>query len=313
MEGRPGSFLAPLAISYSLAVVIAMVVALTLTPALSYLLPARSGVSPLVTRLGAAYDGMLSKAVGASGAVLGAAAVAGLAAVVALIALNPTDPKLIPDLKDRGVIVRLDAEPGAASAVMTQAATELSKQLRGVDGVENVGAAIGRAVQADRIVDVNSGEVIVALESDADFDKTFAAIEDVAGKVQGVETRGRHGLRAADPRGRCRQRGREPRHRRRARRPHGRRQAAGRTRLRAEPGDAEDRGQEDPRHRRRDRRREERARSSRSPSRSSSRSRSTSRRPVSSASSRATSAATRRSWCRASWSAPRSRTRRSST
>jgi Cu/Ag efflux pump CusA len=188
MEGRPGSFLAPLAIAYSLAVVIAMVAALTLTPALAYLLPDRGGVSPVVGRLGKAYDGMLSKAIGASGAVLGGAAVTVVAVIAAVAVLNPSDPKIIPDLKDTGVLVRLDSEPGTSNVETTKVATDLSKQIRGIDGVDNVAAHIGRAVTGDRIVDVNSSEVVVALDPDADFDKAFASIEDAAGKVQGADT-----------------------------------------------------------------------------------------------------------------------------
>jgi Cu/Ag efflux pump CusA len=188
MEGRPGAFLAPLAVAYALAVVVGMVVALTITPALAYLLPDRGGVSPLVTGLGKAYDGMLSAALAAKGAVLGGAAVT-VVAVVALIAvLNPSDPKIVPDLKDTGVLVRLDADPGTSNAETTKIATDLSKQIRGIDGVENVAAHVGRAITGDRIVDVNSSEVLVALDPDADFDKAFASIEDAAGGIQGAKT-----------------------------------------------------------------------------------------------------------------------------
>ena len=58
MEGRPGAFFEPLALAYALAVVAAMVVALTLTPALSLMLFSRGtpggAESPLVRRLAAA-------------------------------------------------------------------------------------------------------------------------------------------------------------------------------------------------------------------------------------------------------------------
>ena len=54
MEGRPGAFFEPLALAYALAVAAAMLVALTVTPALSLLLfsAARAGTreSPLLAR-----------------------------------------------------------------------------------------------------------------------------------------------------------------------------------------------------------------------------------------------------------------------
>ena len=65
MEGRPGAFFEPLALAYALAVVAAMVVALTLTPALSVLLFSRGTPggreSPLLRRLTPRYDGALSR------------------------------------------------------------------------------------------------------------------------------------------------------------------------------------------------------------------------------------------------------------
>ena len=68
MEGRPGAFFEPLALAYALAVGAAMLVALTLTPALSLLLFSRGkpgpAESPLVERIGPRYDGALSRFVG---------------------------------------------------------------------------------------------------------------------------------------------------------------------------------------------------------------------------------------------------------
>ncbi len=65
MEGRPGAFFEPLVLAYALAVGAAMLVALTLTPALSLMLfsrgaPARTE-SPVVSRIRPRYEGALSK------------------------------------------------------------------------------------------------------------------------------------------------------------------------------------------------------------------------------------------------------------
>jgi Cu/Ag efflux pump CusA len=184
MEGRPGAFLEPLALSYAAAVVAAMVVALTLTPALSLLLPAQAPGSPLGGRLGAAYDAALSRVIGSPRAVLAGAGASLAAVLLALVVMNPS---LVPNIKDRGVLVHLDSQPGTSAPRMTQIATQLSSRLRKLDGVENVAAHVGRAVTGDRIVDVNSSEVVVALRSDADWDKTLAAIKRTAGLVQGVK------------------------------------------------------------------------------------------------------------------------------
>jgi CzcA family heavy metal efflux pump len=188
MEGRPGAFFEPLALSYALAVAAAMVVALTVTPALSLLLFSRGSPgrreSPLLRRLAPGYAGALGRFMRRPRTALlavGALVVAGLAVLPFL------GTSLIPSFKDRDVLVRLDAEPGTSNPRMTQIATTVSKQLRAIPGVDNVGAHVGRAVTGDQVVDVNSGEVWVSVDADADYDKTIAAIKDVVDRVDGVE------------------------------------------------------------------------------------------------------------------------------
>jgi CzcA family heavy metal efflux pump len=188
MEGRPGAFFEPLALAYVLAVAAAMVVALTVTPALSLLLfsagrPGRAE-SPLAgwlrTRYGAVVSTFLHKP--RTGLLAAGACLAiGLAALPFLGASSP-----IPSFKDRDVLVRLDGEPGTSAARMTHVATDVSRRLRAIPGVENVGAHVGRAVTGDQIVDVNSSEVWATVGSDADYDATRAAIEDVVRDVPGV-------------------------------------------------------------------------------------------------------------------------------
>jgi Cu/Ag efflux pump CusA len=184
MEGRPGAFLTPLAVGYVVAVLMATVVAMTLTPALSVLLAPRQLRSPLVQRLSGIYAGVLAKAIANSRAALVTAAVLGLAVVVALPLMGTS---LIPTLKDRDVLVRLDAEPGTSNPRMTQIATGLSRNLRRISGVQNVGAQVGRAVSGDRIVDVNSAEVVVSMKSGEDYDATRAAIQKAVDGVDGAQ------------------------------------------------------------------------------------------------------------------------------
>ena len=68
MQGLSGAFFRPLAISYGLAVLASMAVALTVTPALALLLlarmPAERRASPLIRGLQAAYRSLLTRTVG---------------------------------------------------------------------------------------------------------------------------------------------------------------------------------------------------------------------------------------------------------
>jgi Cu/Ag efflux pump CusA len=188
MEGRPGEFFGPLALAYAVAVAAAMVVALTVTPALSLLLfsagtPARRG-SPLVRRLVPRYGAALSRFVRRPRTALIAA---GACVVVALAVVPFLGTSPIPTFKDRHVLVHLDGEPGMSNPRTTAIATEIGRDLRAIPGVENVGAHVGRAVTGDQRVDVNSSEVWVTIDSDADYDATMTAIDEAVGRVQEVE------------------------------------------------------------------------------------------------------------------------------
>ena len=188
MEGRPGAFFEPLALAYALAVAAAMLVALTLSPALSLMLFSRGSPggreSPLLRPLAARYLGALSRVVHRPRAALIAAA----AAVVVGLALLPLlGTSLIPSFKDRDLLVRLDGEPGTSNPRMTRIATDLSRELRAIPGVDNVGAHVGRAVTGDQVVDVNSGELWVSIDSSADYDATVASIDDVVDRTRGVD------------------------------------------------------------------------------------------------------------------------------
>jgi CzcA family heavy metal efflux pump len=189
MEGRPGAFFEPLALAYALAVATAMVVALTVTPALGLLLFSRGSVgrgeSPLVRSLRRLYDGALSRVTGHVRAVLIGA---GALVLVGVLAFAVQDKSVIPSFKDRDVLVKLDARPGTSNPRMTEIATQVSRDLRSIEGVENVGAHVGRAVAGDQRVDVNTGEVWVKIDSGADYDATFASIENAVGDVQGVRS-----------------------------------------------------------------------------------------------------------------------------
>jgi Cu/Ag efflux pump CusA len=189
MQGRPGAFFEPLALAYAIAVAAAMVVAMTVTPALSMLLfsagSAAHRESPVLRSLRPRYERAVSRVAGNARALI----LAGSALVViGALAFALQDKSVIPSFKDRDILVSLEAEPGTSNPRMTEIATQVSRELRSLDGVDNVGAHVGRAVAGDQRQDVNSGEVWVSVDSGADYDATFTAIEDAVAGVQGVRS-----------------------------------------------------------------------------------------------------------------------------
>jgi Cu/Ag efflux pump CusA len=186
IEGVSGSFFEPLARSYALAVLASMLIALTLTPALSLMLlskPARGGGSPIARWPERRYGSALASAIKKPRLVL---VVAGVAALVGLAVIPALGGPVIPSFKDRDFVVRMDGPPGTSRQEMRRIVARASRELRSVPSVRDVGAHVGRAVTGDQVVDVNSSEIWVRVDPDADYGKAKAAINDVVAGYPGI-------------------------------------------------------------------------------------------------------------------------------
>jgi Cu/Ag efflux pump CusA len=187
LEREAGAFLPAIATAYLLAAAASIVVALTVTPALGMMLlgsTSREGrQSPIAGWIRRSYDAaglQLVSRTGPAGIVLGIVVVAGV------VALPFLDQSMRPVLKERDVVVRLDAPPGISLPRMDEITAQAVEQLRSTPGITDVGAHVGRAIQSDQIVNVNSAEVWVNIAPSADYDETVAAIESVAGGLPDV-------------------------------------------------------------------------------------------------------------------------------
>jgi Cu/Ag efflux pump CusA len=188
LEGRPGAFFSPMVVAYAAAVVAALIVGMTVGPALNSLLFARwqpkaGSASGPVAWLGARYRSGLQKFSRSLRPALFVAAACGLVAAVILPFLNTA---LTPTFQDRNVVVKLQGAPDASAPAITQRATEIGNSLQALPGVSGVGATIGRAITGDRVVNVNSGDIWVAIAGDADYDATVASIKDTVRDVPGM-------------------------------------------------------------------------------------------------------------------------------
>jgi CzcA family heavy metal efflux pump len=187
IAGVSGSFFAPLARSYALAVLASMLVTLTVTPALCLTLlsnqPSRRRESPIARWAGPRYGGALSRVVNRPRAVAAAVVVAALAGLAVIPVL---DGPVIPSFKDRNLVVHLDGPPGTSRIEMSRILARAGRDVRSVPGVSNVAGHAGRAVTGDQVVDVNSGELWVKLASGADYDATKASIRNVLRDYAGL-------------------------------------------------------------------------------------------------------------------------------
>jgi len=188
MGGMSGAFFEPLALSYMLAVLASLVVGLTVTPTLSLFLfgksPGRPADSPISVWLGGMYESVLGRAMNAPGKV---SIVAGVL-IVAGIGLWPVlGQSLLPPLKERELLVNWNTAPGTSYTETYRIASRVSSELKSLPGVRNVGAHVGRAVTGDQIVGINSSQIWVGIDPNADYDETTARIRETIEGYPGID------------------------------------------------------------------------------------------------------------------------------
>jgi Cu/Ag efflux pump CusA len=200
LDGVAGSFTRPAVLSYALAVLASTLVALTVTPTLGYLLlrgRAPRHRSPLARAAAAVFDRVVPGAIARPRLVVPAAVA--LAAIAFALAPQLDRGSLLPAPQDRNVLVHWDATPGTSLTEMERISTKAARELRTLAGVRDVGAHVGRAVLADQIVNVNSGEMWVSLQENAPYDATVTSISRVLhgypGLHSSVDTYGRNRVR----------------------------------------------------------------------------------------------------------------------
>ena len=76
--------------------------------------------------------------------------------------------------------------PGHRLPEMDRLTARAARELRALPGVTQVGGHVGRAVTADQIVGVNSGELWVTIGSGADYGRTLASIRNVMNGYPGL-------------------------------------------------------------------------------------------------------------------------------
>jgi len=180
LRGEGGAFVPPIALSYLMAVVASMACVLLLMPVLSVMLlhAERVEAGRRADRwLRDRYERIASRTLGRPRAAF--ALLAALAGAVVLVAPF-VDSSLRPGLRERDVLVEVQAPPGTSLPRMTALAAALVQDLEGLPGVDEANAQIGRAVMSDQDVDVNQGQIWVSMNRSADYDATVASVAETA-------------------------------------------------------------------------------------------------------------------------------------
>ena len=188
MEGLSGAFFKPLALSYSLAILASTVVALTVTPAMAYILLRKVALhdhqeSPLTHWLQVRYTSFLAKILRKPRA---AYATVGVFALAGILVYPLLGQSLLPDFKERDFLMHWLTKPGTSWPEMDRITIQASKELRSIPGVQNFGAHIGQALLMDEVVGMYFGENWVSVDPSVDYDATLAKIQQTVEGYPGL-------------------------------------------------------------------------------------------------------------------------------
>lgn len=187
LPGLSGAFFRPLALSYILAIMASLLVALTLTPALCLIMLPRASLhpkdSPLVTVLKRGYGAILPGLVRHPNMAI-------LVLVMLLVGSAIIVPLLgeefLPKFKEHDFLMHFVEKPGTSVEAMDRITIRASKELRAIPGVRNFGAHIGRAEVADEVVGSNFTELWISIDEDVDYDATVARIQEAVEGYPGL-------------------------------------------------------------------------------------------------------------------------------
>ena len=188
LQGLTGAFFRPLALSYVFAIVASLLVALTITPAMSLLLltgkGARATEPRLVTALKRRYERLLAPVIdrpGVAGLVLATLLAGTLAAVPFL------GEELLPNFREYDFLMHWVEKPGASVEASRRITEAASRELMAIPGVRNFGSHIGRAEVADEVVGPNFTELWISLDPSVDYDGTIAKVQAVVDGYPGLK------------------------------------------------------------------------------------------------------------------------------
>ncbi len=191
LNGEAGAFLPPLALSYAVAVVASMLVALTVTPALSVLLLSNARGPPDVAARRVARSRATTGSSPASSAPRApGSSRSACCSLLGLAVLAPARPGQLvgPRVQGPRPPDPLDGAPGTSLPEMRpHHGAARGRSCGTCRGVDNVGGHAGRAVLGDQAVNVNSSELWVSIDPSADYGKTVAAVEEVVNGYPGID------------------------------------------------------------------------------------------------------------------------------
>jgi CzcA family heavy metal efflux pump len=189
LGGVAGSFFRPLALAYILSILASLVVALTVTPALSLLLLPQAVIkrqeSPLVRALKGIYRRVLPPFLNMP---IPTMAVVVLMLAGSVVLFTQLKEIYLPQFKENDFLMHWVAKPGTGMDVMRKDIRQVSKELRTETAVKEFGSHIARAEVGEEVVGSNFAELWISLgEFKGDYDAERKNIEAVMARHPGFQ------------------------------------------------------------------------------------------------------------------------------
>nr|WP_321271056.1 efflux RND transporter permease subunit [uncultured Tolumonas sp.] len=191
LSGIAGKLFAPLGLSYILAILASLFVALTVTPALAFMLltkkPLKEDEPKLVIRLKAAYLAILAKIESHYRIIVWSLTILCAASVAVLPFLGGN---FIPELKEGHYLVHMALAPGSSLTESMRIGDQVTAALSQIPGVRLVAQRAGRATEVVDPTGVHVSEFEVDLKklSPAEHLKTLTLIQQTLNTFPGLIT-----------------------------------------------------------------------------------------------------------------------------
>jgi CzcA family heavy metal efflux pump len=193
LQGLSGAFFFPLATAYVVAGLVSPIIALTVTPAMVYILLSNAPIdhrqSPIVPWLHKIYDRILGRTLRTPGLAYGTAS----GIILAGLFVTPfLGQELLPSFKERDFLMHWITKPGTSHPEMWRITAQACNELMSINGVRNCGSHIGQAMSADEPYGIYFTENWISVDPSVDYDKTLAAVQETVdgypGLVRDVQT-----------------------------------------------------------------------------------------------------------------------------
>lgn len=188
LEGIAGAFFKPLAMAYLFAILASLLVALVVTPALSFLLldgKSQDKEIDIVNWLHRQYGKLLNAVLINPQKVFIATAIIFLSTGISTLFVGS---EFLPAFKETDFLMHFLERPSASVAQMKKMSVQASHDLLAIPGVRNFGAHIGRAEVADEVVGPNFTELWVSIDPYVDYAKTVSSIQKSMQGYAGIFT-----------------------------------------------------------------------------------------------------------------------------